>query len=67
MFHSQFLAKNVAIYEFFARVIETFGNLTGVKDMTNSMSGPRRENVMLYFACSEVSPVLRYIDILNNF
>ena len=67
MFHSQFLAKNVNNYAFFARVIETFGNITGVKDMTNSMSGPRRENVMLYFACSELSPVLKYIDILNNF
>ena len=67
MFHSQILAKNVATYAFFARVIETFENLTGVKDMTNSISGPRRENVMLYFACAELSPVLKYIDILNNF
>ena len=30
----QFIAKNVAIYEFY------FGNLTSVKQLTNSMSAP---------------------------
>ena len=54
MFRSQFLAKNVAIYAFFAGEIETFGNLTGVKDL------------MLYIACSKLSLILKYLDILNN-
>ena len=40
MFHSQFLAKNVAIYAFFSGKIEKKnGNIIGVKDLTNSMSG----------------------------
>ena len=39
MFHSQFLAKNVAVYAFFSGKIEKNGNLISVKDLTNSMSG----------------------------
>ena len=39
--HSHLLAKNVAICAFFSGKIEKFGNLTGVKDLTSSMSDYR--------------------------
>ena len=34
---SQFLAKNYAICVFFSGKIKEFANLTGVKDLTNSL------------------------------
>ena len=41
--NSRFLAKKYAIYAFFSGKIEKFWNLTGVKDLTNSMSGGNGE------------------------